>query len=552
MYEMLSGRRAFTAASEAALVAAILQCTPQRLPRAGPGTQGLVRTIMRCLAKNPDARWQSFVDLAEALKSLRLLSQRPRPKTPSAPVKASVRSIRRLVVLPFENLSPDTLEEFVPEGLARALSAALSAIRPLRVISQGSSSRTDLPQSLASLAQTLGVDAVIRGRISGSAERVQVRVELVHVVADTVLWGETYDCPLDDVLHAQNDIAATMAMTLQLTLTPSDRKRALGAAWSHDRAANEAYLRGRYFLDRTTLESLRRSFQHLSNAVQRDPSHARAHAAVAEWYVSAAPFHLVARSEALPKAKAAALNAIRLDPTLAEAHTCLGLIATMEWDLHRARLEFAEALRLNPNSATAIRGLARCLTWLGHHQDAIEQVDLFRQLDPVSPKTHVAAAAVFYSAGDFERSIAAARDALELESASEPAQYFLGMALHFNGDGDAAIDLLTRASRERPALLSGLAFVQAQRGRVDEALRAVEQMKEHATAQEEISPYDFAEAFIGLGDVDRTLKYLERGCELGLSEMVGVAVDQVFASLREDPRFHRILRTVGVGDAASQ
>jgi serine/threonine protein kinase/tetratricopeptide (TPR) repeat protein len=547
MYEMFSGRRAFTAATEAALVAAILRCKPAPLSASGPGTQALIRAIMKCLAPNPDKRWQRFDDLVAVLTSVRTPSRPQRQKPLTVPSKASARSIRRLVVLPFENLSPDTLEEYVPDGLTGALSTALSAIRPLRVISSASLLRLDdRLRDLDALARTLGVDGVIRGSVSGSSERVQVRVELVHAATSSVLWSETYDCPLDDVLRAQNDIAATMAMTLQLTLTPSDRRRALGAAWSQDRAANEAYLRGRYFLDRVTLDSLRRSFQHLSSAVQQDPSHGRAHAALAEWYVSAAPFHLVARSEALPKAKAAAVNAIRLDPMLSEAHTCLGLIATLEWDLRRAGLAFAEALRLNPNSANAVRGLARCATWLGRHQEAIGRVDLFKQLDPVAPKTHVAAASVYYAAGDYEQSIAAARDALELERHSEPAQYFLGMAQYFAGRTDTAIELLTHASRECPALLSGLAFVLAQTGHVETAQRAVDEMKEHATTQE-ISPYDFAEAFMGLGDVDRTLRYLQRGCELRLSEMVGLAVDPVFKPLQDDARFHRILRTVGLG-----
>jgi serine/threonine protein kinase/tetratricopeptide (TPR) repeat protein len=544
MYEMYSGRRAFTGASEAALVAAILQCTPIRLP-VGPGTQALVRTVMKCLAKDPDARWQSFEEIVAVLDAMRMPARRPRSKPAAAPSKANVRSVRRLVVLPFENLSADTLEEYVPDGLTNALSAALSAIRPLRVISWGSPSRLDHRHDLGALARTLGIDAVIRGTVGGDSDRVQVRVELIHAAAGTALWSETYDCPLDDVLRAQGDIAATMAMTLQLTLTPADRKRAPGAAWSNDRAANEAYLRGRYFLDRVTLESLRRSFQHLSNAVQRDPSHGRAYAALAEWYVSAASFHLVARSEALLKAKAAAVQAIRLDPMLAEAHTCLGLIAMLEWDLQRARLEFGEALRINPNSANALRGMARSESWLGLHGEAIDRVDLFRQLDPDSPKTHVAAASVYYAAGDFDKSLAAAREALELEPRSEPAQYFCGMSHHFAGRSREAIALLTEGSRECPALLPGLSFVLAQSGRVDDAHQIIDQMRERATL-EEISPYDFAEAFMGFGDVDRVLKYLERGCELRLSEMVGVAVDPVFRSLQDHPRLQRVLRTVGL------
>jgi eukaryotic-like serine/threonine-protein kinase len=548
LYEMFSGRRPFDAPTETALVAAILRCQPAPLAAAGTGTQALRRVIRKCLLKEPDGRWQRFDDIVAALTPRKPAGRgQKRSRSPLRPVE----SIRRLVVLPFENRSPDTLEEYVSEGITDALTAAVSTIRPLRVISHQTSLRLDERHDLGAVARRLGVDCVIRGTMSGNAERVELRVELVQAPSGAVLWSELYDCPLDDVLRAQNDIAATMAMTLQLTLTPADRKRSKTAQWSLDRSANEAYLRGRYFLDRTTLESVRRSFHYLSSAVQKDPAHGRAQAALAEWYVAAAPFRLVARSEALLQSKAAALKAITLDPTLSEAHTCLGLIAILEWDLHRARQEFTQALQLNPNSANALRGLARSASWLGHHQEAIEQTDLFKQLDPVTPKTHVAAACIYYGAGDYEQAITASREALDLESHAEPAQYLSGMSHHFAGRSDAAIEILTRASAECPALLSGLAFVLAQHGRSEDAQRIVEEMKERATTQDVLSPYDFAEAFIGLADSDRALEYLHRASELCLPEMVALAVDPVFTSLHADPRFRRILRTVGLETALS-
>jgi TolB-like protein/tetratricopeptide (TPR) repeat protein len=554
LYEIFSGRRPFNGATEPALVAAILRCNPAPLSATGQGAQAIGRVIRKCLVRNPDERWQRFEDLLDVLKSSRA-PVKSRPRSTRVQPKTGARSIHRLVVLPFENLSPDTLEEYVPDGLTDALTSALCAIRPLRVISLASSRLEGRSRHLAALSDKLGVDGVIRGCVSGSADRVEMRLELVQAATDRVLWTETYDCPLDDVLRAQNDIAATMAMTLQLTLSPADRKRPI-ATWSHDRAANEAYLRGRYFLDRVTLDSMKRSFQYLSIAVQKDPAHGRAHAALAEWYYAAAPFRLIARSEALSKAKASALNAIKLDPALAEAHNCLGMIATLEWDLQRADLEFRQALKLNANSVNALRGLARCLSWRGHHEGALQQSALARELDPVAPKTHVTVAGVSYVAGDFEKAIAASTEALQLEPHSEPAQYFMGMALHFAGRPDASMDLLTQTSRECPALLSGLAFVLAQNGRRDAALAVIDDMKERATANEELSPYDFAEAFIGLGDSDRALGYLNRACELRLPEMVGVAVDPIFKSLRDDSRFRRILRAVGLesdgaGDGAS-
>jgi TolB-like protein len=275
---MVSGRRPFHAPSETALIATILRCSPAPLPSIGTGAQTVSRVIKKCLVKEPDRRWQSFEGIVDLLTSSRT-APKSRAKPAAAPQKTGVRSMRRLAVLPFENLSPSTLEEYVPEGLTDALTSALSLIRPLRVISRTSLVRIDA-RDLAAVARTLAVDGVIRGSVSGSAERVEARVELVSVPAGDVLWSEAYDSPLDDVLRAQKDIASTMAITLQLTLTPSDRRRSVAAAWSRDRAANEAYLRGRYFLDRVTLDALRRSFQYLSTAVQKDPTHGRAYAAL--------------------------------------------------------------------------------------------------------------------------------------------------------------------------------------------------------------------------------------------------------------------------------
>jgi tetratricopeptide (TPR) repeat protein len=319
------------------------------------------------------------------------------------------------------------------------------------------------------------------------------------------------------------------------------------AAWSKDVEANEAYLRGKYYLDRATLDGLRLAFQHVSSAVQKDPTHGRAFAALAEWYVCAAPFRLVTRSEALPKSREAALHAITLDPTLDEAHTCLGLIALLEWDVQRAKQEFEEALRLNPNAVNAGRRLAHVLSLLGRHKDAIALIEQIRELDPISPRTNLAVASVYYIAGRYDAAIEPAQAALDLEPGSEPAQYFMGMARHFAGQAELAIRHLTQASADCPALLSGLAFVLARTGDSTAARRVIDDMKDRATTQEELlSAYDFAEAFSGLGDDDRTLTYLQRACDLRLPEMLGVAADPAFQTLRDHPRFRRIVRTVGL------
>jgi tetratricopeptide (TPR) repeat protein len=174
-------------------------------------------------------------------------------------------------------------------------------------------------------------------------------------------------------------------------------------------------------------------------------------------------------------------------------------------------------------------------------------MEQLRELDPISPRMHLGIASVHYVAGRYQAAIEAAQAALDLEPGSEPAQYFLGMSCHFAGQSELAIRQLTKASADCPALLSGLAFVLARSGDSTAALRVIENMKERATAQEELlSAYDLAEAFSGLGDNDRALSYLERAWSLRLPEMLGVAADPAFQTLHDHPRFRCIVRTIGL------
>ena len=295
--------------------------------------------------------------------------------------------MRSLVVLPLENMTGDPAQQYLADGMTECLTSSMSVIGQLKIISRSSAMKyRATTKPLDQIARELGVDGLIRGAVRRSETGVGVSVALMEPIKPDPLWSEDYDRPLTDLFTVQGEIAETIAAEIRLKLTATQRRRFRSHRATASPDVNEAYLRGRYYWNRETPEALHRSFQYLSVAVQRDPDYAAAHAAVADWYLSAGNHGLVPVSEGLAKAKTAALRALELDPGLAEAYACLGRIAMHECDIQRARAEFETSRRLNPNLVEPIIWSARALSFLSLHADAIERVERAKQLDPVSPR----------------------------------------------------------------------------------------------------------------------------------------------------------------------
>jgi eukaryotic-like serine/threonine-protein kinase len=550
VYEMIAGQPAFLGATKARISVAVLESDPVPLNQLRPGTPvGLTRIVKTCLSKRPVERWQSAADLAAALRAIAVRSVR-RPTATRVSARKKQPTIHSLAVLPLEHTGGDTNKELV-ESMTDALVTTLSRVGRLKVVAGPSCIRGDGAQrNPTEVARELSVDAVIRGAVSQSSDRLRVNAELLYPAGNLVLWSDTYEQPLVDLHSVPVEIAETIAAQLWFTVTPGERRRTRTAR-TNDRQAEEAYVLGRYYWNRETADGLRRSFRYLVAAIQKDPGYALAHAAMADWYWSAATNRTVPSAEALPKARAAALRALELDPGLAEAHACLGRIASVEWDLKRAVGEFDTALQSDPLLVDAILGSARSLTYLAEYEEAVKRMEVARQLDPVSPKTCLTAATIYYAAGHYARVIEECQRVLEFEPHSPTASYYLGLAHHRSGDTAAAIqDLRTaeRDSQNNPSVASALMLVLTESGHREEALQLLDDLKQRAT-RAEVSPYDFAEAYMALGESAKALDYLRRSCELHIPEMIGVRADPFFEALRGSPEFEGILHTVGLTPA---
>jgi serine/threonine protein kinase/tetratricopeptide (TPR) repeat protein len=550
LYEMLTGSRAFQGNSRAQLIAAILDGAPVPVRSVRPDVPlALAKIVNTCLAKPRADRWQNASDLAIALKAIPThASRRPASRQPGPPAHSPTGQIRSLVVLPLANASPDQGEQYLADGLTESLIASLSVIGRLKVISRASSMRyrgSDKP--LRQIASELRVEGIIRGATSVSGGHLSVKVELLNGADGATIWNGEYERPLTDLFRVEGEIAETIAAEIRLRLTSSERRR-FRRDRPTDREANEAYLRGRYYWNRETPDALERSYHHLAIAVQKAPDCAAYQAALANWYLSAGNNGLVAEAEAIARGRTAALRALERDPALSEAHACLGRIAMREWDLQRARAEFDNACRLNPNLVEPVIWSARALSYLTLHDQALARVELAKQLDPVSPRPYVSAAAVRYSAGDCKGGIEESRRALEFEPDLPTAYYFMGVSQFQLGLISEAVDSLRAAGKKsngHPASVAALAFVFASVDRKAEALQILDEMRERAT-RAEIAPYYFAEVYVALNDADKAMAYLNRSYELRIPDMIGIAVDPLFRGLHGNPQFDSLIKTLGL------
>ena len=546
LYEMLTGSPAFHGHSRAAIIAQILRGHPPPLRLGRPRATHMIASLVKtCLAKRPEDRWQSAADLATAL---RVIGSSPPPRQVHSRSGRMPRGMRSLVVLPLHNATDDSNEQYLADGMTECLINSLSVIGKLRVISRSSAMKyRDSPKPVRQIAGELGVDGLIRGSVRRSDSGVNVTVALLEPSTSHPLWSETYDRALTDLLRVQGEIAETIAAEIYLRLSVTERRR-IRSHRPTSPEINEAYLRGRYYWNRDTPEALQRSFQYLSVVVQGEPGYAAAHAALADWYLSAGNNGLIPAPEGLAKAKTAAMRALELDPALAEAYACLGRVAVHECDLQRALAEFETSLRLNPNLVEPLIWSARALSVLSMFEDAIKRVELAKQLDPVSPRPYLSASAVYYVAGDCQRAIEESRRALEFEPGLPSAFYFMGVAqlrLGLPAEALASLETAVRVGQGHAAAYGGRAFALMQMGRTADARELLNEMKDRAT-RAEVSPYYFVEVYLALGEVDKAISYLRRSYELRIPDMVGIVVDPLLESLHGQPAFQEIVRNLAL------
>lgn len=538
LYELIAGARPFAGRTLYEMMSAVLGHTQLAIP---PGTPaGLARIIERCLARDPDKRFQNGGELHSAFDNsdAELTARRARPRP------ASRKRVRSIAVLPLANLSREPEQEYFVDGMTEALIADLARIQSLKVISRTSIMRfKGTVRSLPEIAAELGVDAVVEGSVLRAGQRVRITAQLIHAASDTHLWAENYERDLQDVLRLQSEVARAIAAEIRAVVTVDEASR-LSRAPLVNPEAYEACLKGRFHYSKLSPEQLRMALNYFNQALEKDSNCAAAWAGIARTLMSLGDTGMVSMSETISQAKHAATRAIELDHGLADAHYMLGNIRFLhDWDWEGAEVEFRQALRCNPNDADAQFFYADFLISLKRREEGTRAQERALELDPLSfffqcfRGWHL----VYWRRAD------EAIEQLEKVLRSEPAfsSAHLGLwGAHFTkrAFGEALADArkffgILRDDEVAAAL--GRGFEESGYSR---AMSLAAETLAERSARAHVPSFRIARLYAHAGDGQQALRWLEQAYAQRESPMVHLSVGWDWDCVREEGEFKDLLR----------
>jgi TolB-like protein/Flp pilus assembly protein TadD len=452
-------------------------------------------------------------------------------------------------VLPFESLSSDASQDYFADGMTDELISDLGQVSALRVVSRTSvmaykRARKPLPQ----IARELNVDAVVEGTVLRSGDQVRITAQLIEASADKHLWSQSYEGELRDTLALQNKVAKAIADQIGISLNPQEQ-----AALKNVKVVNPdayvSYLKGRYFWNKRTADSLKVALAYFNQAIEEDPKFAQAYSGLADTYALLGDWQyaVMTAKEALPKAKAAAIKALELDRALGEAHNSLAFcLDGFDWDLDSAGKEFRRAIELNPGYATAHHWYAWHLSLLGRYDEAIAEMRKAENLDPLSLIINADLAELLALAHSYDESIRQSRKTIEMDPNFGLAHNHLGQAYlqkQMYDEAAAELQKAVQLSGNSPTCIANLARAYVASGNRSEAAKLLNDLKKRSNPGYSHAS-EIAMIYAALGDSDQAMNWLEKGYEQRFNP--GVLLRPGFDPLRSDPRFQDLVRRVGL------
>jgi serine/threonine protein kinase/tetratricopeptide (TPR) repeat protein len=457
LYEMATGRLPFLGTTTNEIIDCILHAQPERIMHFNHEIPGeLERIISKCLEKDRDRRYQTDRELLVDLKNLQRDVDITADLSPEQQKRNSVSSISSLAVLPLVNINADADTEYLADGITENIINSLSQLPRLRVMARATvfrykGSEVDPKQ----IRDSLGVGALLTGRIRQMGGTFVVSTELVDTADGSQLWGGRYNSTLSDIFAVQEQIANKVVENLRLKLTGEDRKR-LSKRHSENPLAYQSYLRGRYYWNKRTPESVAKAIEYFRQTIEADPCYALAYVGLADCHNLLGSYGVTPSSKAVPRAKAAAKKALDIDPDLAEAHASLGLAAlNYDWNWSVAETEFKRAIELNPNYGTAHHWYSSFLRAMGQFDKAIAEAVEGVELDPLSLIANTNLALNFYYARRYEQSIEQFKQAREIDENFYVA-YMIGLPYEQKGmykEAIAEFQKATSLSGDNPGVL---------------------------------------------------------------------------------------------------
>src|SRR6266478_3137756 len=464
--------------------------------------------------------------------------------------------ITSIAVLPLKNVSGDPAQDYFADGMTEALITELGKISTLQVIShQSVLSYRQTGKPAPQIARELNVKALLEGTAIRAAGKVRITVNVVQ--PERHLWAESYEFDQQDILAVQGEVARGVARQIRVKLMPQEQAR-LATSHRVDPEAYEAYLLGRaYSYKAMTRTSWARAKEYFEKAVEKDPAYAPAYGSLAVLYIHSNRGSTTRDPRDLRvQARQWAEKALKLDGTLAEAHTALARVAQQEWDWATADQEYRRAIEFNPSYPVAHIWYSQYLWAMQRFEESVAEAKRAQQLDPVSPFVNTWAGAAYFYAGRTDEGMASMQKALELDPSFSDASLVLARAYLAQGMYERAISELqkVRMLNEKESLVLGaLAHVYARAGQREEALKLLGELKRiEADERGFVPPFGIIWAYAGLGDKEQAFAWLERSYQEHHDRIVWLNVDPLLEPLRSDPRFHDLVRRVGLPTAKAQ
>jgi len=586
LYEMATGRQAFSGRTGGTIIEAVLTREPVSARSINPGIPPRLEQIIgKALQKDRNQRYQRASDLLSDLQEIQSTTDFSRagrePQTESIPAPVSVprsgpatekpgsqttvrttslrparpaKVIGSLAVFPFENLTRDPENEYLSDGIPGSLINILATVPRLRVIAQSTVLRYKGqaidPQAVG---RELNVRAVLTGRMMQSGGSLRIGTELVDVATGTQLWSSQFDRKPGDIFVIQDEISHEISEKLRLQLTQSEKKR-LVKRHTQDAEAYRLYLQGRHHWNRWTEEGFYKAIGFFRQAVDKDPAYALAYSGLADSFILLGWNSYLPPKDAFPKAKAAAQAALQLDPDLGEAHTGIAAVFWLyDWQWQDAYSEFQRSLTLCPTYPTANHWFAEFTMTMGRQVDAIAKMKASLDLDPLSLIICVDIGWAFYMARRYDESLEQLLRTVDLDPNYPVTHWILGLLYRITGRYDLAVTAGERAvtlSGGSPLIRAALAHTYAMAGRPAEARKLLDELA--ALRQRKyVASHFFAGIHIGLGEIDTAIECLEKSFAEHSHWLMYLHIDPTMDALRSDPRFQDLLKRVGLPERAT-
>jgi TolB-like protein/Tfp pilus assembly protein PilF len=460
-----------------------------------------------------------------------------------------------LAVLPFGNLTGQEDQEYFTDGMTEELIAQLSRLHPKRLgIIAFTSARQyrNTSKSIEQIGSELGVSYILEGSVRRAGNRVRIAAQLVEVSDQCDLWAEAYNRTLDDVITIQTDVAQSVAQSLMLELLP-DHRAELVRASTVDPAAYEAYLKGRFYWNKRTRDGFLKALKHFQIVIDRAPNYAPGYVGIADVYKLAALYGVLPPKEAFDQSRTAITKALELDNRLAAAHTSLAYGKVLyEWDFSGAEKSFKHALDLDPNHVPGHYWYALLLVAMRRFDEAMGEIGLAMELDPLSLVVRCNKGQVLYFARRYDEAASQLRDAIEMDGEFPLARYLLGRVYLQTREYAAAaaqFENARKATNGHSAATAGLVVALANLGHRNEGKKLLQELERLANTTEGIRYY-LAIAWLGFGDMDRALRNLQKACDEYSVSVSNMDVDPALDSLRKAPAFAKLLKRVGLKSPA--